>query len=154
MQYGTIRMFVAFSIAVAMSVLVGYGDACAQDHDAVFSTDEGCKEAVPVEEPCEGLLIPFEQARDALNCIQIEVPKLKLDLEKEVALREIDRKEWAAKEAAYVVRIEELEGSLDDAMRLVESPTPSTCSNFYLWLGATAVSSVLLTAIVLNQGPW
>ena len=40
-----------------------------------------CKVPRAVESPCSGVLLPPEAAAEGLKCLQVEVPKLKLELD-------------------------------------------------------------------------
>lgn len=57
--------------------------------------------------PCAGILLNPEQAREALNCKRVEVPKLKAEAQYEETRRE-------AVEHTYKTRIIYLEAALDD----------------------------------------
>ena len=44
---------------------------------------EKCTESIAVTKPCEGVLLPQSAASQGLNCLKIDLPKIKLQLQLE-----------------------------------------------------------------------
>jgi hypothetical protein len=80
---------------------------------------------------CDGVLIPEQFARDALRCRQVDLPKIKADLDQEVGLR-------AADAAACQARENALKKALD---RVVVPPAPS-CADEGQWRTIVAAGAV------------
>jgi len=65
-----------------------------------FSQEAGtppeCSEAIPLTSPCSGVLLPTTAAAEALRCLKIDTPKLKLELQFEKDLCESREKRFTA----------------------------------------------------------
>jgi len=44
---------------------------------------EDCKEPLAVTQPCGGVLLPPEAAAEGLKCLEVDLPRLQLELSKE-----------------------------------------------------------------------
>ena len=51
-----------------------------------------CEEALVITKPCQGILLPEEDATEGLRCLEVDIPSIKLEHEKELALLNLDLK--------------------------------------------------------------
>lgn len=70
------KPFIAAYLCVALVFLptVGYAQEASE-------TPVECDKAIPLTSPCSGVLLPTEAASEGLKCLQIDIPRLKLELQ-------------------------------------------------------------------------
>jgi hypothetical protein len=87
------------------------------------NTEIGKSCSVPqvVDSPCSGILLPTGAAEEALRCLRIDKPKLKLKLQYQNDLFENQRKYYELILAAEMDRSEDLSTQID---KLIGKPVP------------------------------
>ena len=83
---------------------------------------EDCKVPVALTNPCRGVLLPSSAAADALKCLEIDLPRLQLELNKEKKVCEIKLEAMVLRVNTIAAHSDRLEILLDDALRTGEVP--------------------------------
>lgn len=111
---------------------------------------EECTEALVVKEPCEGTLVPTEEAVEALKCLEVNLPR---------ALAE--HKFMSSKHKTYIQYHQDVVLSYENKVSALESkllafaaPTPWFKKQWVGWLGGAAAGSgtVLFAGFYSNEG--
>ncbi len=83
-----------------------------------------CLTAREVHEPCTGILLPPDQAKDGIECLTIRVPTLQLEIDFQKQLSEVYKLEMQSLVLIERKRANEYKGLLDTALKETMEPTP------------------------------
>ena len=72
--------------AKVMAIILALSLALVPTSHVLANTPTVCENPVSVTNPCVGVLLPPEAAASGLRCLQVDVPRLMLDLEREKEL--------------------------------------------------------------------
>ena len=75
---------------------------------------EECTAAIPLTSPCSGILLPPSSAQEALRCLEVDLPRLSLELKREKDVCQI-------RLSAMNLRIEALQNHNNELGLLLES---------------------------------
>tara|TARA_R110002096_G_scaffold29354_1_gene88334 strand:- start:124 stop:531 length:408 start_codon:yes stop_codon:yes gene_type:complete len=104
---------------------------------------EDCKEVVPVEAPCRGILLPPGEAMEALLCLEVDLPREKALQLKVKSLCAVDIVFWKEKFAAEKSYAEDLEIRLEAALDLATEANPvSWYKHPALWFVGGAATAI------------
>ena len=89
---------------------------------AYADTPQNCTIPLSVADPCIGVLLPPEAATKGLDCLQVQVPKLKLDIEFQKKRYDLKINTLTQILDAEKVRADKIEGLLNTSLEKVEAP--------------------------------
>lgn len=95
---------------------------------------EKCVQAQALSTPCEGVLLPTSAASEGLRCLEVDLPKLKLEKEHEAALALIRENKLNAMVELERSRADEYRKLLDKAIEVKAPPADPWYKHPALWV--------------------
>ena len=103
-----------------LSILLTFAPLLAQAQETPPETTQACEEPVAVNSPCSGVLLPLSAATEGLQCLRIELPRLRADLTLQTSLYDSRINRYRILLAAEEERSDRLLVQLQDAAGLAE----------------------------------
>ena len=110
-------------VAVTVSLWLGF---C-----PVVALAENCREPIAMTQPCEGVLLPPAAAAEGLRCLEVDLPKLQLEFNRE---REICKIKLDAMELKFNIMLKhnkQLELLLRESLDVETGPKAFWDSNVF-----------------------
>ena len=123
-------------VAIVISVCLGL-------HPLVVLAED-CVEPFAISEPCEGVLLPPEAAAEALKCLEVDVPRLQLKLDREKEVCTIKLNTMLLRLNTLSDHNEQLEVLLDKAIDIEEPPKAIWERNTF-WVSVGFLTGALTT---------